>query len=119
MVVFSTSPGKRAAVEALGAQFINSNDAADVAAITGLFSPPPPPFSPAQAGPLLCPLTCMGQRGEGVPATSTGQWLLVPASRQRAGLSRPTTRRLAARSSDAGGWHGPSCECVGGGHGGG
>ncbi len=38
MVVFSTSPGKRAAVEALGAQFINSNDPADMAAITG--SPP-------------------------------------------------------------------------------
>ena len=35
MVVFSTSPGKRAAVEALGAQFINSKDAADMAFVTG------------------------------------------------------------------------------------
>jgi len=35
VVVFSTSPGKRAAVEALGAQYINSKDPADMAAIAG------------------------------------------------------------------------------------
>uniref|UniRef100_A0A6T7V149 Alcohol dehydrogenase-like C-terminal domain-containing protein n=1 Tax=Cryptomonas curvata TaxID=233186 RepID=A0A6T7V149_9CRYP len=35
VVVFSTSPGKRAAVEALGAQFVNSKDPADMAAIAG------------------------------------------------------------------------------------
>lgn len=35
VVVFSTSPGKKAAVEALGARFINSSDAADMASVTG------------------------------------------------------------------------------------
>ncbi len=46
MVVFSTSPGKRAAVEALGAQYINSKDAADMAAIAGLPHPARPPARP-------------------------------------------------------------------------
>jgi len=35
VVVFSTSPAKKAAVEALGARFINSNDANDLASVAG------------------------------------------------------------------------------------
>ena len=35
VLVFSTSPGKRAAVEALGAAFVNSADAAAMAAVAG------------------------------------------------------------------------------------
>jgi alcohol dehydrogenase (NADP+) len=35
VLVFSTSPGKRAAVEALGAAFVNSTDAAAMEAVAG------------------------------------------------------------------------------------
>lgn len=39
MIVFSTSPGKKAAVEALGARFINSSDAGDMASVAGELKP--------------------------------------------------------------------------------
>jgi hypothetical protein len=48
VVVFSTSPGKKAAVEALGARFINSSDASDMASVTGQSS------SPSLCSPLRC-----------------------------------------------------------------
>jgi hypothetical protein len=62
VVVFSTSPGKRAAVEALGAQFINSHDDADMAAIAGQPASSHPPTRLSQTHMLgeLGPVTGAG-----------------------------------------------------------
>ena len=69
VVVFSTSPAKKAAVEALGARFINSNDANDLASVAGAYIVTPRPvfptdrlrrrqgIRPAFIAPLLCSVT--------------------------------------------------------------